>query len=61
MHYNLFREIADSWVLLVLVSFFFAAVVWAFRPGSRGTHADTANIPFRHEERPAAAGEEARK
>lgn len=57
-HYSLLREIADSWVLLLLVLFFLGCVVWAFRPGSRAVHRDTANIPFRHEDRPAAAGEE---
>ena len=30
-----------------------ACVLWAFRPGSRQVHRDTANIPFRHEDTPA--------
>jgi cytochrome c oxidase cbb3-type subunit 4 len=58
--YSILREIADSWVLLALVIFFLGAVVWAFRPGSRAVHRDTSNIPFRHEDRPAAPGEEAK-
>ena len=58
--YSILREIADSWVLLALVIFFVGAVVWAFRPGSSQVHRDTSNIPFRHEDRPAAAGEEAK-
>jgi cytochrome c oxidase cbb3-type subunit 4 len=33
--------------------FFIGVVVWAFRPGSRKIHEDTANIPFRHEDKPA--------
>ena len=57
--YSLLREIADSCVLLALVIFFLGTVVWAFRPGSREVHRDTSNIPFRHEDRPAAADEEA--
>ena len=51
--YSLLREIADSWVLLALFLFFAAIVVWAFRPGSRKVHEDIANIPFRHEDKPA--------
>jgi len=51
--YSLLREIADSWVLLALFVFFIGVVIWAFRPGSRDVHKDTANIPFRHEDKPA--------
>ncbi len=58
MTYNILREIADSWVLLALFVFFIGVVIWAFRPGSRAIHKDTADIPFRHEDKPA--DEEAR-
>ena len=58
MTYTLLREIADSWVLLALVIFFLGVIVWAFRPGSSAVHRDSAEIPFRHEDRPAIAGEE---
>ncbi|MGI1660862.1 cbb3-type cytochrome c oxidase subunit 3 [Palleronia sp. KMU-117] len=51
--YSLLREIADSWVLLALFGFFGAAVLWALRPGSRAVHRDSADIPFRHEDKPA--------
>lgn len=57
--YSLLREFADSWMLLVLFLFFTAVVFWAFRPGSRGVHDQTAAIPFRNEDRPAQP-EEAR-
>ncbi|MCB2159099.1 MAG: CcoQ/FixQ family Cbb3-type cytochrome c oxidase assembly chaperone, partial [Rhodobacteraceae bacterium] len=40
--YSLFREIADSWVLLALVLVFLGVVIWAFRPGSRKVHEDVA-------------------
>jgi len=53
--YSLLREFADSWVLLALFLFFGAVVLWAFRPGSRRVHEDIANIPFRHEDKPARA------
>ena len=51
--YSLLREFADSWVLLGLFGFFVCAVLWAFRPGSKATHQDTADIPFRHDDKPA--------
>jgi len=54
--YSLFREFADSWVLLALFGVFAAVVIWAFRPGSRTIHDDVANIPFRNEDRPARGG-----
>ncbi|MBU2868159.1 MULTISPECIES: cbb3-type cytochrome oxidase subunit 3 [Pacificibacter] len=52
MNYHIFRELADSWVLLAMFVFFVSAVVWSFRPGSRKRHAEIANIPFRHEDAP---------
>ena len=51
--YTLMRQFADSWAMLALLLFFLGVIVWAFRPGSRKTHEDIANIPFRHEDRPA--------
>ena len=55
--YTLLRQFADSWMLLALFAFFIGVVVWAFRPGSSRVHKDTANIPFRHEDKPAGDGE----
>ena len=55
--YSIFRQIADSWVLLAMFLFFLAVVAWVFRPGSRGVHEDTADIPFRHEDKPAGDGD----
>ena len=51
--YSLLREFADSWMLLVLFVVFIVVVLWVFRPGSRRIHDDIANIPFRHEGKPA--------
>ena len=47
--YSFLRQLADSWVLLALVIFYLGAIVWAFRPGSRETHEDIANIPLRND------------
>lgn len=51
--YSLMREFADSWMLLFLFAFFTACVIWVFRPGSSETYGDTADIPFRNEDKPA--------
>lgn len=51
--YSMMRAFADSWALLSLTLVFIAVFVWAFRPGSRKVHDDTADIPFRHEDRPS--------
>ncbi len=51
--YSLLREFADSWALLALFLLFLGVVLWAFRPGSRRLHEEIANIPFRHEDKPA--------
>lgn len=50
--YSILREIADSWVLLIMFVFFLGCVLWAFRPGSRSVHAETASIPFRNDDMP---------
>ena len=47
--YSFLRELADSWVLLLMMLFYLGAILWAFRPGARKTHDDIANIPFRNE------------
>jgi len=56
--YSLLREFADSWMLLFLFLFFIGIVFWAFRPGSRDAHKDSADIPFRHEKKPVADPED---
>lgn len=58
--YTLLREFADSWMLLFLFTFFMGIVFWAFRPGSTKVYEDTASIPFRHVDAPAASDTGAR-
>lgn len=55
--YTILRQFADSWMLLALFAFFIGVVLWVLRPGSGKTHRDTANIPFRHEDKPATSKE----
>lgn len=47
--YSFLRELADSWVLLALVLFYLGTILWAFRPGSRSTHDEIADIPLRND------------
>jgi cytochrome c oxidase cbb3-type subunit 4 len=53
--YSFLRQFADSWGLLAMCAFFLGIVIWAFRPGAGRGQQDAANIPFRHDDRPAAA------
>ncbi len=55
--YSFLRTLADSWVMLGIFAFFIGTVIWAFRPGSTEAYADTVNIPFRHEDKPAGEGD----
>lgn len=47
--YSFLRELADSWVLLMMVLFYVGAILWAFRPGSRSTHEEISRIPLRND------------
>ena len=47
--YTFMRQLADSWVLLLMTLFYLGTIVGAFRPGSRKEHDDTANVVFRNE------------
>ena len=53
--YEVMRVFAGSWGLVFLFASFAGVIVITFWPGSRARHADIADIPFRHEDRPAAA------
>lgn len=50
--YSVLRHFADSWMLLFLFLVFVGVVFWAFRPGSREIHDDSAMVPFRNEDAP---------
>lgn len=53
--YSFLRQLADSWILLLMFLFFVGIIFWAYRPGSRKIHDETANIPFRNEDHPGAS------
>ena len=45
--YTFLRELADSWVLLAMFTFFVGAGVWAYWPSQRDQRVDASMIPFR--------------
>ena len=47
--YSFLRQLADSWVLLLMTLFYLGTILWAFRPGSRDVHDDIARIPLRND------------
>ncbi|GAA5077775.1 cbb3-type cytochrome c oxidase subunit 3 [Roseibacterium beibuensis] len=51
--YTIMRVFAGSWGMLFMLLAFLAVILFTLRPGSRKVHRDTANIPFRHDDRPA--------
>lgn len=48
--YTILRAFADSWFLLAMTLFYLGVIAWAFRPGSRDTHDDIAQIPLRDDD-----------
>ncbi len=51
---TLLEELRANRTLVWLFTAFIVAVLFAFRPGSGKVHRDSANIPFRHDDKPAA-------
>ena len=50
MDYEIARQLADTWGLVVLVVLFLGAVAFAFRPGSSEQYEKDAMIPLRDDE-----------
>lgn len=48
--YQALRTFADSWGLLYMFVVFVLVVAWTFRPGSKESSTDIANIPFREDQ-----------
>ena len=47
--YTAMRQFADSWALAAMTVFFIGVVFFAFRPGSRKTADEIAQIPLKDE------------
>jgi len=45
--YTALRQFADSWALAAMTLFFIGVVLFAFRPGSRSTAEEAAQIPLK--------------
>jgi cytochrome c oxidase cbb3-type subunit 4 len=51
--YTILQILARSWGMVFMLVAFLGVVLFTLRPGSRKVHRDTANIPFRYDEKPA--------
>ena len=47
--YQSMRTFADSWGLLYMFLVFLGIVIWAFRPGSKASAKNAAQIPFKED------------
>ena len=47
--YNALRTLVDSWGLLAMVTFFFAACVMTFLPSARKGQQEASQIPFKED------------
>lgn len=45
--YTAMRHFADSWGLLSMTLFFIVAAIFVFRPGSKASADEAANIPLK--------------
>jgi cytochrome c oxidase cbb3-type subunit IV len=52
--YTILQVIARSWGAMFMLLVFLGVILFTLRPGSRQVHRDIANIPFRHDDRPAS-------
>ena len=50
--YTVLQVIARSWGAMFMLLAFLGVILFTLRPGSRKVHRDTANIPFRYDDRP---------
>ncbi|HHW35167.1 cytochrome c oxidase cbb3-type subunit 4 [Paracoccus solventivorans] len=57
--YTFLRQLADSWVLLVLTLVFVGVILFVWRPGARRLQKDAAESIFRNETKPAPEDREA--
>ncbi|MEO0922937.1 MAG: cbb3-type cytochrome c oxidase subunit 3 [Pseudomonadota bacterium] len=50
MEYENLRQFADSWGLVYLFALFIIAILFTFKPGSRATADEAAQIPLKEDE-----------
>ena len=47
--YDMLRNLADSYGLLVMLLIFVVLIAWPFRPGARERNSEAANLIFKDE------------
>ena len=48
--YTFLRELADSWVMLVMLSIFIGIAIFAFRPGTKESYDRLRNLPLQDDD-----------
>lgn len=48
--YSFLRELADSWVMLIMLCTFIGIVIFAFRPGTKKAYDHLRNLPLRDDD-----------
>ena len=48
--YTFLRELADSWVMLIMLGSFIGITIYAFRPGTKEAYDRLRNLPLRDDD-----------
>jgi len=48
--YTLLRELADSWFMVLMFSFFIGTILFAFRPGTKASYERLRNLPLQDDD-----------
>ena len=48
--YTFLRELADSWVMLVMLATFIGIAIFAFRPGTKESYDRLRNLPLQDDD-----------
>jgi len=48
--YTILRELADSWFMLLMFSFFVGIIIFAFRPGTKESYDRLRNLPLQDDD-----------
>jgi cytochrome c oxidase cbb3-type subunit 4 len=48
--YTILRELADSWFMLMMFSFFIGVIIFAFRPGTKASYDHLRNLPLQDDD-----------
>jgi len=48
--YTILRELADSWFMLMMFTFFIGVIIFAFRPGTKASYDRLRNLPLQDDD-----------